>query len=1358
MACKYTHPTTGEDSKLYEKLSKQYSEERADAYYKFATGPEFKSRFGDWVNFPEKYKLKKSDKTTPRLYEYGRTEPDEFGETEPIYGEPFVEDVVKEAERVGITNKPYNDGQFKNETNIYRNIVQGTISSIEKTLQKLRRKRIANLKELTAKETLKEDKENLKKIIEEENTRETKFKAVQQIGEFIKNAITQLQEATDIINRIEISMSSGNVEEVSQNAQDLQALYTYLQTYKELDDQLDALVASKYTIVPYIRNKKRKIEKAENEEAENEEAANEDFLEKLEELIEAMRVLKAKREEIEVRYEELIMDTVINKFSTGKEIIEEEMVELYRQQYLAARKKFKTEQERKERGIDKPFEEFIEEKLQEGPDFTERGKALFRNMLKSREGDISWGHRMFMNMLDVPDDVLRAFQIQLAIVEDEIRLDFHKQLYNLDKLRVKMIESYNKVFGKPESIEDQFKFMAEYNEDGNYTKFFVARYYSAWEKLLKEKKLEFINDEELTREEALAAYEEWIEENTVENFTLPTLDTSKMSEEEKEAYENDLALMADLKSKITLAKAKKRQEGKSDEFFDAQHQLYNLHSKYHSTFIIPKSKEDQKKYENPQYDQLLKYKEGTEDERVLWQYYNEYIKLHLKNEQSMPFEFQLRFKMPSMRKTAMESFENIEKGLFGRIKLFGKNSYMSEIIKPWIEESFQYVVGEIEEQGDVISTVDKEGETEKERNERLRKEQDEIEERRKQKKRRTFFRLTQSDELRERQYVPIYYRGVMETDRQSRDLHTMLVFNTFNGLNYQKMIEFLPFAEMLSSILKKRKKLAVKAGLPVYGHNFTGRNIDKRASESYNMLRDEIDKRMFGIRQIDPGYKIGNIPVAKIVQMMAQYTSLTMLSGNIDSSVANFTLASTLTITEGVAGEFYTAKQVIKAEGLYTLDFVNQLQDVLEPVDKYSKINLLNYIFDPVNSFDHREFDYAYNTKARQLIHGSSFHILNHTVEKQVQSVTMIATLLNIKVLDADGKYISKKDVTKRVDKREDAMSLYDTFNVKDGRITYTDEVSQIEIKQGSRYRKYEYKSLDQRRKGNIRITHIVQRINQQLHGNYSVRNSINFQRLLLGNLMVQHKKYLAPGQERRWGGIRKVVMDYTPFIGTYANLDKEKGETLEGEYLNKDQRPPHYRYLIFDPTKSMVVPRGLYATVYKFIGKSISDLKDLKWQVLSENWSELRETEKANMHRFVSELGFMVAANMMGLALAGMAKSEGDEEAEKVYFRLSFFSFRLYSELRQYTSLIELSRILRNPAATVTMIERIANLLGQGMTDVGAILSGESPEVYKSGLRKGQYKIEKRFFDTIPFYKHFTRSAYMKDIVSFYTETNKTR
>ena len=84
----------------------------------------------------------------------------------------------------------------------------------------------------------------------------------------------------------------------------------------------------------------------------------------------------------------------------------------------------------------------------------------------------------------------------------------------------------------------------------------------------------------------------------------------------------------------------------------------------------------------------------------------------------------------------------------------------------------------------------------------------------------------------------------------------------------------------------------------------------------------------------------------------------------------------------------------------------------------------------------------------------------------------------------------------------------------------------------------------------------------------------------------------------------------------------------------------------------------------------------------------------------------------------------------------------------------MELGRVVKNPAITVTFIERIFALLGQGKTDIGNILTGDGPEVYKSGLRRGDYKIGKRFYDVVPFYKHATRNEYMKDVVSFYTRS----
>jgi hypothetical protein len=254
---------------------------------------------------------------------------------------------------------------------------------------------------------------------------------------------------------------------------------------------------------------------------------------------------------------------------------------------------------------------------------------------------------------------------------------------------------------------------------------------------------------------------------------------------------------------------------------------------------------------------------------------------------------------------------------------------------------------------------------------------------------------------------------------------------------------------------------------------------------------------------------------------------------------------------------------------------------------------------------------------------------------------------------------------------------------------------------------------------------------------------------------MIVFKKYLIPGFRARLGGMGQTLRDYTPKAGNY-----DKKTLTDGEYIEQSSELPTANATrMFDPMLGTYRSLGTYSTAYKFVGKVISDLELLKWQVLSSNWEELSRNERGNVIKAVTEIGLaLVILPTAGATMAALAKDQDEDDDYINWYLGSFMAYRLHSELLQYISPMEAGRILKNPAITITFIERILDFLSQGKTDTFRSLSGEGMEIYKSGSRKGDRKISKKIYDLVPFYKHFTRNQYMKDIVSFYAETGRAR
>ena len=80
-----------------------------------------------------------------------------------------------------------------------------------------------------------------------------------------------------------------------------------------------------------------------------------------------------------------------------------------------------------------------------------------------------------------------------------------------------------------------------------------------------------------------------------------------------------------------------------------------------------------------------------------------------------------------------------------------------------------------------------------------------------------------------------------------------------------------------------------------------------------------------------------------------------------------------------------------------------------------------------------------------------------------------------------------------------------------------------------------------------------------------------------------------------------------------------------------------------------------------------------------------------------------------------------------------AFYTRRLYSELRAFTSVTEALRIIRSPAASISLIQNGIEVIDQLYSDIAAVSMGGEFETYQQGKRKGTLKLEKEIKDLVP-------------------------
>ena len=156
----------------------------------------------------------------------------------------------------------------------------------------------------------------------------------------------------------------------------------------------------------------------------------------------------------------------------------------------------------------------------------------------------------------------------------------------------------------------------------------------------------------------------------------------------------------------------------------------------------------------------------------------------------------------------------------------------------------------------------------------------------------------------------------------------------------------------------------------------------------------------------------------------------------------------------------------------------------------------------------------------------------------------------------------------------------------------------------------------------------------------------------------------------------------------------------------------------------------GNYVTTFKFLKQLASEAVKGRFQA-RVNWKDLAPWQKANLKRAFGEVN---AFSILMLA-SYLLMPEGDEDKDDAPWDTIYVIKRVQQELGFFMWVPNTLDILKSPAASITTIEVLFKFLEQ-LAD-----PTEQYERKTGKYEKGDYKIEKRFKDLLPFKEMWTRS-----------------
>jgi len=532
--------------------------------------------------------------------------------------------------------------------------------------------------------------------------------------------------------------------------------------------------------------------------------------------------------------------------------------------------------------------------------------------------------------------------------------------------------------------------------------------------------------------------------------------------------------------------------------------------------------------------------------------------------------------------------------------------------------------------------------------------------------------------------LPVYFTRRLENmDNLSLDLTSNMVAFLYSANDFSEMSKIIDTLEYAKDVVAERD---VKTGKfdPVTifkKKDEKGKPIIKEGKDSmaYQRLEDYMTMTVYGQANKNEG-SIGGIDKGKLVDFINTYTSLNSLALNIYSGISNITVGNAMTRMEAIAGEFVNNGDLLQATKIYTSELPATLANIGQRLQT-AKLDLWLEYMDTMQNYDreYRDIDAGRNTVFSRVMKVSSLYFINHAGEHWLQSRTSLALANNTKVKDKDGNIIS----------------LWDAFEVQDNKLVMKQGITKVAGDRSTSLFRKEEEGQALTERDIIRFINRQNFLNKRMHGIYNNIDKSAIQQYALGRLVIMFRKFIKPGWNRRFAKY------------TY----NEEGEAFT---------------------------EGYYTTMGRFVKNMYNEMKEGKFSI-TKNWNNLTETEKANFFRLATEWAYIIASITAATVLTQFADDDDDNYALNL---AAYEAYRMYSELRFYTSFTEMWRIIKSPAPAVYQIDKISRFMQ---------VQNWGKEVER-GKYKGLNRFEVGALELLPFGGTYVNFRTPEEQLRFYT------
>lgn len=381
----------------------------------------------------------------------------------------------------------------------------------------------------------------------------------------------------------------------------------------------------------------------------------------------------------------------------------------------------------------------------------------------------------------------------------------------------------------------------------------------------------------------------------------------------------------------------------------------------------------------------------------------------------------------------------------------------------------------------------------------------------------------------------LYVSNLKNANELSDDVFSTLMSYTYASYNYYNMNQIVDALEVGRSLIRDNMEVReTRGGKQLFQsikilNDVSKQNVKKLESNLVQRLNDYYECQVYGRYLKDQG-TIGDskVNVNKAVSIVLKYSSLAQLGFNFLANIANVETGKSMQRIEAVSGQFFNYKELVKADKEYARLMGSFLAESGKRV-KTNKLSLFDQLFDIKQNFDTKS-QRSMRSNLLKRIFGEQIAFFGQDAgDHWLYNRTAIAMAMREKVLK-DGREMSLWDALE-VSTDSKGMSMINTSNITD---------------------------LDGNEFSISKFKNRVAKVNQGLFGVYNSEDSNAANRVALGRLLQQYRKWIKPQMNKRFMKQQYSVALGEAEEGYYRTLlrminELRKGQVTIGQIFSKE-------------------------------------------------------------------------------------------------------------------------------------------------------------------------------------------------------------